>query len=203
MERGRLANVPLGKLVRLADTLGARADLRLLWQGERLDRLLDAAHAAAVDEAVQLLTRKGWQVAPEVSFSVYGERGAIDVLAFHPATAVLLVVEVKSTIPDVQATIAVLDRKVRLAAGIGRQRGWAARGVGRLLVVRAGRTAYRRVSRHRATFAAALPQRGHSVRAWIDKPSLPPISGLLFLPAGRGTNVRRRVRRILPFQCAS
>jgi len=75
------------------------------------------------------------RVATEVSFSIRGERGSIDVLAFHPATATLLVIEVKSLVPDVQATFVTPDRKTRLASEIARGRGWRPSRLGRLLVV--------------------------------------------------------------------
>src|SRR5580765_8972595 len=84
--------------------LDARVSCRLTWNGEELDRLLDAAHAAVVEQVVRRLAAEGWVAATEVSFNEYGERGSIDVLGFHPATRCLLVVEVKSVIPDVQAT---------------------------------------------------------------------------------------------------
>ena len=31
-----------------------------------------------------------WIVEPEVSFSIYGERGVIDILAWHPTSRILL-----------------------------------------------------------------------------------------------------------------
>ena len=39
-----------------------------------------------------------WRLSPEVSFSVYGERGIIDVLAWHPKTKILLVIELKTEV---------------------------------------------------------------------------------------------------------
>jgi hypothetical protein len=69
----------------------------------------------------------------------------------------VLVIEVKSVVPDLQATLVVLDRKTRLGAEIARQRGWVARGVSRILVLADGRTTRRRVAEHEATFAATLP----------------------------------------------
>jgi hypothetical protein len=59
-----------------------------------------------------------------VSFSRYGERGSIDVLAWHPRRRALAVFEVKSVTPDMQAMFVGLDRKGRLAPGIARERGW-------------------------------------------------------------------------------
>jgi hypothetical protein len=194
----------------LADALGARLDCRLLWNGEALDRLLDESHAALVETVVRWLTSLGWEVATEVSFSIRGERGSIDVFAFHPATATLLVVEVKSVVPDVQATLVTLDRKTRLASEIARGRGWRPSRLGRLLVVREDRTARRRVSAHAATFAGAFPVRGWATRRWLRDPAdggrgeihagrpattgdRTPFSGLLFLPGAPQAGARHRI----------
>jgi hypothetical protein len=108
----------------------------------------------------------------EVSFSVRGERGSIDVLAFHPTAATLLVVEVKSVVPDLQATFVTVDRKTRLASEIARERKWRPAHVGRLLVLREDWTARRRVAAHEATFAGAFPARGWAVRRWLRDPGV-------------------------------
>jgi hypothetical protein len=50
----------------------------------------------ALDEAVtRLLADDGWEAVPEVTYSIFGERGSID-LAWHPASRTLLVIELKS-----------------------------------------------------------------------------------------------------------
>ena len=54
-----------------------------------------------------------WIARPEVSFSIYGERGVIDLLAWHAATRSLLVVELKTELIDLQDLVSVLDRKRR------------------------------------------------------------------------------------------
>ena len=128
IELGEGAGFTGAALVRVVAALGARVRLSVLAHGEDLDRLLDAGHASIVERVAALLRSLGWEVAPEATFSVYGERGSIDLLAFHPGTGSLLVIEVKSTIPDVQATLAGIDRKARLAASVARER--AARGAG-------------------------------------------------------------------------
>jgi transcriptional regulator with XRE-family HTH domain len=115
IERGEIAAVPLRILRAVAAALGATLELKLRWHGEGLDRLLDEAHARLVDATVVLLREAGWDVAVEISFSIWGERGSIDVLAWHKATGSLLVIEVKSVVPDSQATLHGLDRKARLA----------------------------------------------------------------------------------------
>jgi Holliday junction resolvase-like predicted endonuclease len=66
------------------------------------------------------LADAGWEVRAEVSFSSYGERGAIDLLAWHPETRTLLVIEVKTEIGAVESTLRVHDMKWRLAAQIAR-----------------------------------------------------------------------------------
>lgn len=183
----------MATLERLVDALGASLDLQLRWQGERLDRLLDAAHAALVERVVRLLRARGWATEVEASFAIRGERGSIDILAWHPATTALLVVEVKSVVADVQSTISTLDRKRRLAPLVARDRGWPTQSASRLLVVADGRTARRRVAEHEAMFRVAFPDRGLAVHAWTRRPS-GRISGLIFMPNARQTAVRQRVR---------
>jgi transcriptional regulator with XRE-family HTH domain len=176
--------------------LSARLELRVSWNGEGLDRLLDADHAALVETVANVLRSFGWEVAVEVSFNIRGERGSIDILAFHPATRTILVIEVKSVVPDVQATLVVLDRKTRLATEIARQRGWIGRGVGRILVVADRRTARRRVTAHETVFRSAFPDRATSVKRWIRWPDpTRPISGLWFLSDARQEGARQRVDR--------
>lgn len=200
LERGKVEEVAVGVLVRAAAALGATVDIRLRWNGEQLDRLLDEAHAWLIEGVVLMLRASGWDVAVEVSFSVWGERGSIDVFAYHRLTGIVLVVEVKSILPDSQATIHGLDRKTRLAAKLAEDRGWKCRGVARLLVVGATDTSRRRVMRLAATYAAAFPMRSPEMRRWLRDPR-EPVSGLLFLSYDRrgSANVtaaaRLRVRR--------
>ncbi len=92
VERGERAGVTLDALGSMVTALGATADLRLRWRGEELDRLLDEAHVRLVDEVVRRLRALGWDVAVEVSFSRYGERGSIDVLAWHPVRRALVMI---------------------------------------------------------------------------------------------------------------
>lgn len=191
VERGRADRVTVRTLNRLAAELDARIDARLLWHGEGLDRLLDAGHAALVDAVIEILERDGWACRAEVTFNVRGERGSIDVLAYHAATRSVLVIEVKSVIPDVQGTLATLDRKTRIARDVAKHQGWDVGSVGRLLVVPSDRTTYRRIAAHAAIFGVALPARTWAVRAWLRRP-VGALSGILFLPhAPRASNRRR------------
>lgn len=194
IERGHVDRVAVHTLERVAAELGARIDLRLLWQGEGLDRLLDARHAALVEHVVALLTAFGWVAIPEVSFNIRGERGSIDILAFHPRSGSLLIVEIKSVVPDYQAMLAGLDRKGRLGRDVARERGWNVMSVTRLLVLPEDRTARRRVESHAATIRAALPARNAEIRRWLRDP-VGTANGVMFVTDAHEASTRHRVSR--------
>jgi transcriptional regulator with XRE-family HTH domain len=196
IERGKGGSIPARKLDQAAHALGATVDLRLNWNGEALDRLLDGAHARIVDLVAARLRLLGWDVAVEATFHIRGERGSIDVIAWHAATRVAVVVEVKSVVPDMQAMLASMDRKGRLGIEIARGRGWSPIAIGRLLIVGDSRTSRRRVASLAATFEAEFPHRAIEVRRWLARPvPSAPLRGLWFLAPGQGMPVRQRVRR--------
>jgi len=200
VSRATVARVELGgagrqqvqTLERIAVALSARLEARLLWNGEAIDRLLDEAHATIANDFSGRLVAGNWIVAPEVSFSVFGERGSIDLLAFHPTSALLLVVEVKSVLADLQAMLVTLDRKTRLGPRVARERGWEPAGVARVLVLANDRTTRRRVDAHDAVLRAAFPARGVAVKRWLRRPD-GPISGLLFVSGVPEANARHRI----------
>lgn len=194
IECGRADRLTLATIARVTAALGARLSVRVYWQGEGLDRLRDGRHAAIVERVIRRLTDDGWIARTEVSFSEYGERGSIDILAFHPGSGALLVIEVKSVVPDLQGMLSNLDRKTRLAPGIVRSLGWTVRSVSRLLVLPDDRSARRRVQQHEATFAAALPMRTAAVKRWLRAPSVA-LAGILFLPNSNQDGRERDVRR--------
>jgi transcriptional regulator with XRE-family HTH domain len=192
IETGAADRVTLRTLIRVALAVGGTISVRVLWHGEALDRLLDAAHADLTERMLRQLERLGWHTAAEVSFNVRGDRGSIDILAFHAPTGALLVIEIKSVVPDLQGMLGSLDRKVRLAGDIARQRGWRVRSVSRLLVLPDDRTARRRVDRHAAIFATALPGRTIAARRWLARPE-GTFAGILFLTGAPQVGARHRV----------
>ena len=143
--------------------------------------MLASGHAAMHEAAAAQLGSAGWTVSSEVTFSIYGERGAIDVLAWHPQTRSLLVVELKTTIIDVQELLAAVDRYRRLAPRIARERGWDAVAVSVWVALRDRRTNRSRLAAHAAVLRNALPADGRSIHAWLRHPS-GSIAGLSFLP---------------------
>jgi transcriptional regulator with XRE-family HTH domain len=192
LEQGRGDRVTVATLEQVFRALEARFVWRIDWRGEALDRLVDAGHAALVERVVALLTAWGWECATEVSFNFYGERGSVDVLAYHAMSRVVLIVEVKTAIGDSQATLMTLDRKTRLAPGIAKSRGWQAHHSGCLLVLPESTTSRRRLEALTSTYASALPDRGMVVRGWLRMPTPRELRGIWLLPHGHLAVTRRR-----------
>ncbi|CAN5829246.1 hypothetical protein BH23CHL8_BH23CHL8_04950 [soil metagenome] len=171
VERGHLGAVSLATLRRVAAVLDIRLDVVPRWRGGELDRLLNAGHSALHESVVSFLgTVPGWEVVPEVSFSIYGERGVIDILAWHAASRSLLVIELKTAIVDVNDLVGGVDRKRRLARRIAVERGWHATAVSCWVIVARGKTSQRRVEAHRSMLRAAFPLDGRDARRWLRRP---------------------------------
>jgi transcriptional regulator with XRE-family HTH domain len=200
LETGRASGLRLHEVEAIVAALGGRLDMRLVWNGPELDRLLDEAHAALGASVKRRLERWGWLVRVEVSYSHFGERGRIDLLAFHPATRVLLVIELKSELVDVQALLGSLDVKVRLAPRVADRFGWSPRAVVPAIVFLEDRTTRNRLLRMDALFAA-FNLRGRAALSWLrrsaDGEAAP--EGLLWLThvggARRSSSPAPRVRR--------
>jgi transcriptional regulator with XRE-family HTH domain len=128
IELGQVDRIAFGDLQAAARALDGQLELNFRWRGESLDRLIDERHAAIVDEVVRIYRAAGWEVAVEASFSVYGERGSIDVLGWHRYAELLAVNEIKASVPEAGNTVMGVDRKARLAPVIARDRGWRCRG---------------------------------------------------------------------------
>jgi len=102
IERGDLAAIPVGTLRRVAAELDGTLTLQIRWRGEELDRLVDAVHARLQQATSGLLLSLGWLVRVEVSFNHYGDRGRVDIIAIHPTLRIVLVIEIKSGLGDLQ-----------------------------------------------------------------------------------------------------
>lgn len=172
--------IPLGRLERWASALDAYLAVEVRVSGER--PLTDARHAALQNRLAHQLRSGGWLVETEVSFNHYGDRGRFDVLAYHLVLRILLVVEIKTRIVDVQDVLGKLDVKKRVAPLIAKDRGWNVACVVPALVVREDRTARRRVHDHPALFAP-FSLRARAARAWLRAPLLPAPSGILLFEA--------------------
>ncbi len=200
LEQGELARLSVAAVRAIASQLGIRLDLVARWQGGDLDRLVSARHAALGERvAVWIGRQPGWSVVAEVSFAIYGERGVVDLLAWHEATGSLVVIELKTAIVDVDETLGTLDRKRRLAARIATERGWTARSVSVWLIVGDSRTNRRRLGAHRNLVHSSLPRDGRTLRPLFRDPASGAASGICFWPnspgvgIGQGFSVQQRV----------
>jgi hypothetical protein len=139
----------------------------------------------------QILLGAGWEVRPEVSFSWYGERGVVDLVAWHEQTRTLLLIELKTELVDIGGLLEVTDRRRRLAARIAAPFGWVPSTVAQWVVVAEGRTNRRRLAAARTVVRAAFPSDGRAMAKWLGRP-LGSMAVLSFLPdiGGAGSSQR-------------
>jgi transcriptional regulator with XRE-family HTH domain len=194
LERGNVGAFRLDTIRAVAKALDVRMDLAPRWRAGDLDRLLNARHSG-LHELVARSFRElpGWVAEPEVSFAIYSERGVIDILAWHPARRMLLVIELKTDIADINELVGTVDRKRRLAVNVAIERGWIAAAdappsVSIWVIVADGHTNRRRVQAHGSMLRAAFPSDGRSMSGWLRNPARP-IRALSFWPNVQGQNV--------------
>lgn len=114
----------LSILEKHAAVFGLRVDVRVVGRAGSLVRLGDEEHARIVETVAAWFREHGFRTETEASFSEWGERGRIDLLAFDPAAGALVIVEVKTQLLDLQDLFGSLNVKERLAATIAERRGW-------------------------------------------------------------------------------
>jgi transcriptional regulator with XRE-family HTH domain len=183
IERGHLEHVSVGTLLRVARALDIQLTFTTRWRGGDLDRLLSSRHSSLHEAVARWFGTEmpGWLLAPEVSFSIYGERGIIDILAWHPGERALLVIELKTDIVDVNDLIGSMDRRRRLASRIAHEKGWDP------------------LAAHRTVLRNAFPVDGRAMPGWLKRPNRV-VDAMSFWERGtkgeRGDlAARRRVRR--------
>lgn len=182
VECGRVERTSIAVIESVVSALDARLEPRLHWRGPELDRLADAAHAALTASVKQRLERWGWLARVEVSYNSYGDRGRIDLLAWHPTAGALVVVEIKTSLADVQALLGSLDVKTRLASGISARFGWPrAHAPVPMIVFAEDRTTRRHLARLAGLFDR-YELRGRAALSWLRRPALGAVapSGLLW-----------------------
>lgn len=190
LERGRVDSLRL--IRKVAEALEVRVSLAPERRAGDFDRLVDSRHAALVEVAIATLRRAGWEVTAEFTFNHYGDRGSVDVLGWRADHRALLVIEVKTSLTDLQDLLAKLDRKTRVVPSlVAAQRGWRAACVGTILLVAEESGMRRPIARHAATFGSTLPARNLEVRRWIADPR-GPLHGIWF-QAVTGSRGTRRV----------
>ena len=185
VERGHLDGVSVPALRRLAKALDVRIDQVPRWHGADLDRLLNRRHAQLQESlSTHIRSIAGWTLRPEVSFSIFGERGVIDLLAWHATRSMLVVVEIKTELVDVMDLMSTMDRRRRLGPEIAAKLGWRPVAVSSLVILAEGRTNRRRLADHRTVLRSAFPDSGRKLRSWLLDP-WEPVSMLTMWPNPR------------------
>ena len=199
MERGHFGSLPLDLLRGVCVALEISLDLVPRWRGGDLDRMLSRRHSQLHESLARALVADftEWLLVPEASFSIYGERGVIDLLLWHPGRRALLVIELKTDIVDVNELLGTMGRKRRLASHVATEYGWTPATVSAWIVVAGSRTNERRIAEHRTMLRAGYPADGRHMRSWLSDPA-GPIAGLSLWPVaasgGRTLGPIRRVR---------
>lgn len=172
VENGRLEAVSLRAIRRVARVVGIDLELDARLPAGEAARLLDGAHAGLVELIARRLRQSSWEVVSEFTFSVYGERGSVDLIGWHPASKTLAIIEVKTRIVDVQDLLSAHDRKVRLVPRLlADERGWKPSGVARILVLPRTSANRNALERHRTTIASAYPDTTFAARTWVVRPA--------------------------------
>jgi len=133
----------------------------------------DPAHARLVAVVLARLRRSGWNGVMEVEVGGDRSRGWIDVVAFHPASRAVLVIEVKTEIHDLGSIVRTLTWYEREAWAAARRLGWRPAIVAGCLLLLATEANDARATANRAALADAFPGRARDLQACLDRGAAP------------------------------
>jgi transcriptional regulator with XRE-family HTH domain len=166
IELGNVEQASLRTARAIARVLGISLTVDARWRGAEATRLLEERHGALVREVAAVLAGLGFEVRVEYTFNIWGERGSIDVLAWHPLLRAVVAIEVKTRLVDFQAIGSVL---------VLPEESWARHAVRRFVPI----------------LDTAFPARTVQVRRWLLRP-IGDLRGIWFLSNdGLGSTIRR------------
>lgn len=187
IETGR-ANPSLDLVMRIGDVLGI--DLQLV--GERpvvIDpRSTDLVHARCSGYVDRRFRRAGWLTRREVEVVHARSHGWIDLLAFHPVTRELVIVEVKTRLDNLGAIERQLAWYERSATDVAARFGWQPTGVSSWLLLLQSDEVETAVLGSRQVLRDAFECRETEMRAVLRgaKPPAPGVRGLALIdPSSR------------------
>jgi hypothetical protein len=162
------ANPTLGLIVDILDALSV--DLGFVANGPvflaNIQR--DAAHAICSAYVQRRLQRLGFLVEREVMIRSGRSIGWIDLLAYHPVTHRLLVIEIKTRIDDVGLIERTMGWYRREARGIARQFGWEPVSVTSWLLGLASAEVDAAVDRNASILEQVFPARARGMSSALD-----------------------------------
>jgi len=196
-ESGNVGRLSLDTIDRIAAVVDVRTEILGRWQGGDGDRLLNWRQSLLADSfSAAARAHDGWLFEPEVSFSIYGERGVIDQLGWHELRSHLLVVELKTEFVDINEMLGTLNRKLRLAPRVAADKGWRPKVVSVWLIVADTRTNRRHAARHWSLLRSRFSLDGRSLSAFLDNP-VAATFGMAFWTDVRPVNITKEATRIL------
>jgi transcriptional regulator with XRE-family HTH domain len=167
VERGRCPDVSIDTIDALLSAMGATlvVDVKAPFLADSRQR--DVAHVRCSSHVANRLERAGWKVAREVEVGGDRSRGWIDLLAWHPGTGVVLVIEIKTELHDLGAIERTLGWYEREAWAAARRLGWRPRGVVGCLMVLSTHVVERRILDNHAAIDRAFPLRARHLAALV------------------------------------
>ena len=114
-------------------------------------------------------------------------------MAWHASTGIVIVVELKTAIVDINDLMSTMDKRRRLALKIANDMGWNAKAVATWVVVAPGRSNDRALAEHATVLRAKFPGDGRSMRRWLARPA-GEVAALSFLPKARLSDLGHGVR---------
>ncbi len=175
IEHARVPGLTMARAEQVLGALGATLVISVdaPFLGDR-DRQRDPAHARCSAYVTARLRRAGWEVAAEVEVGGDRSRGWIDVLAFHPSTRQLLVIEIKTEIRDLGAIERTLGWYERESQWSARRLGWQASTPTGCLILLATEANDLRVRANLRSFAGGFPLRSRDLSSIVlGEPSEP------------------------------
>jgi transcriptional regulator with XRE-family HTH domain len=177
VERAVIPDLPIATAVRILNALEVRIDLRLFAPTVAAVPVRDRPHARCVAYVARRLERSGWLVSMEVAVGDERWRGFIDVLAFHPITHVLLLVEVKVGLDDIGAIDRQLGSYERFAWAAAHAAGWRPRATTAALLLLATDDNDWRLIEHRTYMDRRFRIRSSELQSFIADPHRPQARG--------------------------
>jgi transcriptional regulator with XRE-family HTH domain len=163
IERGRCPDVSISTIDRLLVAMGARLLIDVKAPFLANPRQRDVVHAKCSSFVARRLERSGWSVATEVEIGDDRSRGWIDVLAWHPATCLVLVIEVKTELLDLGAIERTIGWYEREAWAAARRLGWQPRRVLGCLVMLSTEVVEQRIRDNRSLLDREFPIRAKAL----------------------------------------
>ena len=171
VEAGR-ANPSLALVDRLGEALGLRLELIAtppIFLSER--RSHDLVHPRCSGAVDRRLTSADWIVAREVEVSEGRIHGWIDLLAFHPRSGILLIIEIKTRLDDLGATERQISWYERHAVAAARRLGWQPRQTTAWLIALWSDEVDRAIVANREAFARFPDRASHMLEVVRGEPA--------------------------------